>query len=200
LPPSQIGRYRVLSLLGSGGMGEVFLVEDTTLGRRVALKLLPAELAADSDRARRFTQEARLASSLNHPNIAQIFEIGDADGVRFIAMEHVEGEPLSVRVRRGPLAPNDVLDIALQIFDALDEASARHIVHRDLKPANILLTPRGRVKVLDFGLAKVAESDAPPGAPTRLKTDPGLILGTVLYMSPEQALGREVDHRPVSSS
>jgi serine/threonine protein kinase/tetratricopeptide (TPR) repeat protein len=196
MAPTRIGRYRVLSLLGAGGMGEVFLAEDTDLGRRVALKLLPAEMAADSDRGRRFAQEARLASAVNHPNIAQIFEIGDADGVRFIAMEYVEGETLTARVRQGPMAPDAVVDIALQAFDALDEAHARGVVHRDLKPANILLTPRGRVKILDFGLGTFSESGAPANiSVTRVDTDPGLILGTVDYMSPEQALGRDVDHR-----
>jgi serine/threonine-protein kinase len=194
--PSQIGRYRVLSLLGAGGMGEVFLAEDTSLGRNVALKLLSPGTREDSDRADRFTQEARLASAVNHPNIAQIFEIGEADGVTFIAMEYVDGLSLAKHVEQGPLTPDGVVDIALQIFDALDEAHSHGIVHRDLKPANILLTARGRVKILDFGLAKLTDTHPHANAAaTRVKTDPGLILGTIHYMSPEQALGREVDHR-----
>ncbi len=195
MTPSQIGRYRIDSRLGAGGMGEVFLAEDMTLGRRVALKVLTPSGGPDSDRARRFAQEARLASAISHPNIAQIFEIGEADGVNFIAMEYVEGEALSARVLRGPSSPADVIEIAIQTFDALDEAHARGIVHRDLKPANILMTERGRVKVLDFGLAKLVVRDAADNTATRLDTDSGLILGTVHYMSPEQALGREVDTR-----
>ena len=193
--PSQIGRYRIESRLGAGGMGEVFLAEDVTLGRRVALKLLTPSGGPDADRARRFAQEARLAAAISHPNIAQIFEVGEADGVNFIAMEYIEGEPLSARVQRGPSAPADVVEMAIQIFDALDEAHARGIVHRDLKPANILMTARGRVKVLDFGLAKLIIRDAADHTPTRVDTNAGLILGTVHYMSPEQALGRDVDTR-----
>jgi serine/threonine-protein kinase len=191
-----VGRYRIESRLGAGGMGEVFMAEDTTLGRKVALKVLSASSAADSDRARRFVQEARLASAINHPNIAHIFEIGEAGGVTFIAMEYVDGEPLSARVQRGPLVAPEVVDIAIQIFDALEEAHARGIVHRDLKPANIVMTPRGRVKILDFGLATLAgPHPAAQLAATQVDTDPGLILGTVHYMSPEQALGREIDAR-----
>lgn len=193
--PAQIGRYRILSRLGAGGMGEVYLAEDTSLGRRVALKRLPADIAADSDRARRFAQEARLAATVNHPNIAQIFEIGEADGVIFIAMEYVEGEALSVVVKRGALPAENVIAIAQQMFDALDEAHASQIIHRDLKPANIVMTPRGRVKILDFGLATRTASATADIAATRVDTDPGLILGTLHYMSPEQALGRDVDAR-----
>jgi serine/threonine protein kinase/Tfp pilus assembly protein PilF len=196
MTPSQIGRYRIVSPLGAGGMGEVYLAEDTSLGRRVALKILTTTSDPDSDRVRRFAQEARLASAVTHPNIAQIFEIGEADGVSFIAMEYVEGEALSTRLQRGPLPPDDVIEIGLQTFDALDEAHARGIVHRDLKPANIIMTPRGRIKILDFGLAKLTDVDAAPQTQaTRLDTDPGLILGTVHYMSPEQALGRSIDRR-----
>ncbi|MDO8795449.1 MAG: protein kinase [Vicinamibacterales bacterium] len=175
-------------------MGEVFLAEDTALGRRVAIKLLPPG-GADADRARRLVQEAKLASAVNHPNIAQIFEIGEADGVVFIAMEYVEGEPLSRRIQKGSVPASEVIDIAIQMFDALDEAHARGIVHRDLKPANILMTPRGRVKVLDFGLAKRVGGEQEMLGVTHLDSDPGLILGTVHYMSPEQALGRTVDTR-----
>ena len=193
MTPSQIGRYRIESRLGAGGMGEVFLAEDLTLGRRVALKVLTPSGRSD-DRARRFAQEARLASALNHPNIAQIFEAGEADGIHFIAMEYVEGEPLSARVQRGPLPPADVIEIAIQTFDALDEAHARGIIHRDLKPANILMTTRGRVKVLDFGLA-TRVGPAIADTVSRVDTDDGLILGTVHYMSPEQALGHDVDLR-----
>ena len=192
--PSHIGRYRVLSLIGAGGMGQVFLAEDTDLGRRVAIKVLLPDLTGGSDRSRRFTQEARLASAVSHPNIAQIFEIGQADGVAFIVMEFVEGESLSARLQNGPLDWTVVVDVALQLFDALDEAHARGVVHRDLKPANLVMTARGRVKILDFGLAKMV-GDATARDATKLETDPGMIMGTVHYMSPEQALGREVDTR-----
>lgn len=187
----KIGRYRIVSRLGAGGMGEVFLAEDTTLDRRVAVKLLPP--STDPSRARRFVQEAKLAAALNHPNIAQIFEIGE-DQVTFIAMEYVEGDPLNKRIEHGAMAVSTVIDIGIQMFDALDEAHAHGIVHRDLKPANIIITPRGRIKLLDFGLAKMIAPE--PGArSTQLDTEPGLILGTVHYMSPEQALGRAVDAR-----
>ena len=194
MQPTHIGRYRVLSLLGAGGMGQVFLAEDIDLGRRVAIKVLSPGHAADSDRGRRFAQEARLAAAVVHPNIAQIFEVGEADGVAFIVMEFVEGEPLSARVQNGPLEWTAVVDVALQLFDALDEAHARGVVHRDLKPANLIVTSRGRVKILDFGLAKIVGNTSALSA-TRLQTDPGVIMGTVHYMSPEQALGRDVDTR-----
>lgn len=155
MPPTHIGRYRIISQLGAGGMGQVFLAEDPDLGRRVAVKVLtPGGHDAGEDRARRFMQEARLASAINHPNIAQIFEIGEADGAAYIVMELVEGEALSARVLRGPLDWPSVVDIGLQLFDALDEAHARGVVHRDLKPANVVVTARGHIKILDFGLAK----------------------------------------------
>ena len=191
---SLIAHYRVGSCLGRGGMGAVYLADDTRLGRRVALKILPADLAADPERMRRFIQEARLASALTHPNVATIYEIGQQDQLRFLAMEYVEGEPLSERLRQGPLALADILQIGSEVADALDEAHSKGIVHRDIKPANLMITPRGHVKVLDFGLAKL--QTAPEASEdTRLLTSAGLIVGTVEYMSPEQALGRDVDHR-----
>lgn len=190
-----IGRYRVLSLLGAGGMGQVFLAEDPSLGRKVAVKVLASAASLDPSGTERLVQEARLASAVSHPNVAQIFEIGEADGVPYIAMEFVEGEPLSGRIARGPLGQTDILDLGRQLFDALDAAHARSIVHRDLKPANVIVTPRGHVKVLDFGLAKIAAAPEAWGRTTRSVTEPGLIMGTVHYMSPEQALGRPVDPR-----
>ncbi len=195
--PETIGRYRVIALIGEGGMGRVYLAEDSSLGRRVAIKVLTRDSQSDADRARRFLQEARLASAISHPNIAQIFEIGDADGTPYIAMEYVEGQTLSSRLTgSGPFKSGEVLEIAIQTFDALDEAHARGIVHRDLKPANIAITPRGRVKVLDFGLATLAQAHpSASAANTDMNTRPGVILGTVHYMSPEQALGRDVDGR-----
>jgi serine/threonine protein kinase len=181
-------------------MGDVYLAEDTRLDRRIALKLLPAEVADSQDRMRRFVQEAKAAAALNHPNIAHIYEIGESEGTNFIAMEFIEGEPLDVRLSGRPLANPELLDIATQIADALDEAHAKGITHRDVKPSNIMITSRGRVKVLDFGLAKVT-APAPGGGvaagselATRVKTSPGVVMGTVNYMSPEQALGRDVDH------
>ena len=197
MAPPYVDRYRILSLLGSGGMGEVHLAEDTSLERRVALKLLARSgaLALDEDRSQRFLREARLASALSHPNIAQIFEIGDTGDVRFIAMEFVEGETLRNRVADGPLPPAEVIDIAVQLFDALEEAHGKGIVHRDLKCANVMLTARGRVKVLDFGLAKRVGVEFAASAQTHANTAEGVIVGTVHYMSPEQSLGRTVDAR-----
>ncbi len=192
-PGSNIAHYRVISRLGEGGMGTVYLADDTRLGRRVALKVLPARLAADPERMQRFVQEARLASALTHPNVAYIYEIGENQGLRFIAMEYVEGEPLSVRLNRGPLPLSELLSIGAQVADALDDAHSKGIVHRDIKPSNLMITPRGYVKVLDFGLAKL---EAPRNRDeTQLITNDGVVLGTVAYMSPEQALGRDLDHR-----
>ena len=198
---TRLGRYEVRSKLGEGGMGEVYLARDTQLDREVALKILTAEVARDQQRLHRFLQEARAASALSHPNVAHIYEIGQADGVHFIAMEFVEGQSLDHRTAGRPVPFAELLDIAIQIADALDEAHAKGIVHRDIKSSNIIINSRGRVKVLDFGLAKLS---APAGVTdktsnselaTRVKTSPGMVMGTVNYMSPEQALGREVDHR-----
>jgi eukaryotic-like serine/threonine-protein kinase len=140
-PGSNIAHYRVVSRLGEGGMGAVYLADDTRLGRRAALKVLPANVAADPDRMHRFVQEAKLASALTHPNVAYIYEIGDDDGLRFIAMEYVEGEPLSLRLGRGPLACPELLSVGIQVADALDDAHSKGIVHRDIKPSNLMLTP-----------------------------------------------------------
>lgn len=194
LPPS-VGRYQVLSLLGAGGMGRVFLAEDPSLGRQVAIKVLPQAGVADPPRVARLIQEARLASAISHPNVAQIFEIGEADEGPFIAMEYVQGQPLADRIARGAVPQPEIVELGRQLFDALDAAHALGIVHRDLKPANIVVTARGLLKVLDFGLATTAPAPGGPEGPTRLGTEPGLVLGTVQYMSPEQALGRQVDVR-----
>jgi two-component system LytT family response regulator len=192
-PGSNIVHYRVISPLGEGGMGAVYLADDTRLGRRVALKVLPANLAADPERMHRFVQEAKLASALTHPNIAYIYEIGEDRGLRFLAMEYVEGEPLSVRMSRGPMALAELLSIGTQVSDALDDAHSKGIVHRDIKPSNLMLTPRGYVKVLDFGLAKLEARNG--REETQVMTSAGVVMGTVAYMSPEQALGRDMDHR-----
>ena len=143
---SNIAHYRVVSRLGEGGMGAVYLADDTRLGRRVALKVLPADVAADPERMHRFVQEAKLASALTHPNVAYIYEIGEDNGLRFLAMEYIEGEPLSVRLSRGPLAFSELLSVGIQVADALDDAHSKSIVHRDIKPSNLMLTPRGYVK------------------------------------------------------
>ncbi len=193
-PGSLIAHYRVISRLGQGGMGAVYLAGDTLLDRRVALKVLPPDLAADPERMHRFVQEAKLASSLTHPNIAYIHEIGRHNDLWFLAMEYVEGAPLTSRIQEGPLPLPEILRIGIQVADALDAAHAKGIVHRDIKPGNLMLTPRGHVKVLDFGLAKL-EKTPKTTEDTQLLTTAGMLLGTVEYMSPEQALGRDVDHR-----
>src|SRR5437870_5833382 len=189
---STLSHYRIVSKLGAGGMGEVYLVEDTRLHRKVALKVLPAELTQNRDRLRRFEQEAQAASALNHPNVAHIYEIGEADGVRFIAMEYVEGQTLSAKIGGKPVASEQILDIAVQAADALDEAHSKGIVHRDIKASNIMVTARGQVKVLDFGLAKMkgaAPASASSELATQAITSPGVVMGTTQYMSPEQVLG-----------
>ena len=193
-----LGHYRILSWLGAGGMGEVFLAEDTRLERSVALKVLPPEVTSDPDRRERFTREARAASALNHPNVATIHDIGEVEGISFIAMEYVEGETLAQTIGHGPLPTPEVLHIAVQAADALDAAHAKGIIHRDIKPANLMVTSRGQLKVLDFGLAKLGAhrtTTASREAPRAAGTAPGVMMGTVDYMSPEQVLGRVADHR-----
>ena len=195
---STLGHYRITARLGGGGMGEVYRAEDTRLGRDVAIKVLPVAAQDDPERRARFMTEARAASALRSPNIATIYDIGEEDGVVYLAMEYVDGETLSARVRRGPLVPVEGLDIASQVADALTEAHERGIVHRDIKSANVMITSRGVAKVLDFGLAKFVSADAHLGLAatgTFEKTMAGMVLGTVYYMSPEQALGRPVDGR-----
>ncbi len=194
----RLGPCEVLSLLGKGGMGEVYLARDTRLDRQVALKVLPAEVTQDPERLRRFVREAKAASALEHPNIATIYELGESAGVHYIVMEYVKGESLEARIRKGRLSLGEILDISTQVADALDEAHRQGITHRDIKPANLMLTPQGQVKVLDFGLAKRSPQKKPAGGTetrTESKTTPGLIMGTVQYMSPEQVLGQEVDQR-----
>ncbi|HTF36970.1 MAG TPA: serine/threonine-protein kinase, partial [Blastocatellia bacterium] len=196
--------YRIGERLGAGGMGEVYLAEDTRLGRNVALKFLPASYQYDPDRRERFVTEARAASALRSPYTAAIYDIGEFEGASFIVMEFVEGETLSSKLGNGPIAIRDAVDFAMQVADALDEAHSMGIVHRDIKSSNLIITERGLVKVLDFGLAKVTgnlsaaaggEHDSDPTAELGQGTVVGLVLGTVSYMSPEQALGQAVDHR-----
>jgi eukaryotic-like serine/threonine-protein kinase len=188
-----IRHYRIGERLGAGGMGEVFRGEDIRLGRPVAMKFLPQALKSDPDSRARLLNEARAASLLNSPNIATTYDIGEHDGADFIVMEYVPGELLSSRVAKGPLPVRDAIDIAIQVGDALDDAHAHGIVHRDIKSANVMRTERGLVKVLDFGLAKFIPASADV---TRAQmTMAGMVVGTVSYMAPEQALGRAVDHR-----
>src|SRR5262245_7736023 len=151
-----LSHYRVVSRIGAGGMGEVYLARDTRLDRTVALKILPADVATDPERMRRFVQEAKAASALSHPNVAHIYEIGEANGTNFIAMEYVEGKTLDAKLKGRALDSAETLEIALQVADALDEAHSKGITHRDIKPSNVMITARGQAKVLDFGLAKVA--------------------------------------------
>ena len=202
-PNSQFGRYEIRSLLGVGGMGEVYLAYDSKLRRQVAIKLLPPELTQDKDRLARFEREAYAASSLNHPNIMTIYEIGEEGRTHFIASEYIEGESLRQRMRFA-LELRETLGVISQIADALSVAHEAGIVHRDVKPENVMVRRDGYVKVLDFGLAKLAHESAPPPvenndeAPTRVapvNTQPGMVMGTASYMSPEQSRGLDVDSR-----
>jgi serine/threonine-protein kinase len=192
--PTQIGAYRVLSLVGTGGMGEVYLAEDSRLGRKVALKVLTPEFGTNGASQRRFVREAQLASALDHPNICTIYEVGAADGLLFISMQYVEGDTLQHVLSGGALSVQRLLSIALQVADALGAAHAHAIVHRDIKPSNIMLTPRGQAKVLDFGIAKSLAPTAGSVGGSHL-TRTGGVFGTPCYLSPEQARGQSVDHR-----
>jgi len=195
-----LSHYEIIGLIGAGGMGEVYLAKDTQLERTVALKVLPVEVAADRERMRRFVQEAKSISALNHPNIITIHEIGQTDGTHFIATEYIKGETLRERLKRESFTLSETLDIAVQIAAALSAAHEAGIIHRDIKPENIMLRDDGLVKVLDFGLAKLTAHrretlDREASTLAQVQTNPGMILGTVAYMSPEQARGQAVDAR-----
>ena len=204
LPGTRLGRYEIRSQIGAGGMGEVYLAEDTQLRRRVALKILPADIAANQDRMRRFVQEAQAAAALNHPNIAHIYEIGASDGMSFIAMEYIDGHTLGGLIHDGQTDLAKLLRYLQHMAEGLAKAHAAGIVHRDLKPDNIMITRDGHAKILDFGLAKLIEPQTLSGLSSEMATailpqqsQPGTVLGTVGYMSPEQAQGKtkEIDHR-----
>ena len=199
---TQLGHYEIVSALGKGGMGEVWRARDQKLGREVAIKTLPEEFARDEERLARFEREAKLLASLNHPNIATIHGLEEDNGTRFLVLELVEGDTLADRLKRGVIPVEESLTLALQIAEALEAAHEKGVIHRDLKPANIKVTPEGKIKVLDFGLAKAFERDGKSLDLSRMQTatvpEPtleGTILGTPAYMSPEQARGREVDKR-----
>ena len=196
-----LGHYQITSQLGKGGMGEVFQAKDQKLGRDVAIKVLPEEFAKDVDRVARFQREAKLLASLNHPNIAAIYGLEESGGTNFLVLELVEGETLADRIKAGPIPVEESLKLALQIAEALEAAHEKGVIHRDLKPANIKVTPEGKIKVLDFGLAKAFAGEQAElnlsNSPTLsdAATQQGVILGTAAYMSPEQAKGKAVDKR-----
>ena len=198
----QMGSYKILSLLGKGGMGEVYRARDMKLEREVAIKVLPAEFTQDPGRLARFQREAKLLAALNHPNIATIYGLEESDGIRFLVLELVEGETLAERVAKGPLPVGEALEVCLQIAEGVEAAHEKGVIHRDLKPANVKVTPQGKVKILDFGLAKALEGETAPASDlsqsptlTAAGTQAGVILGTAAYMSPEQARGEATDKK-----
>ena len=194
---AQLASYQTLTLLGVGGMGEVYLARDQKLGREVAVKILRGELAQEAERLSRFEREARLLASLNHPHIATLYGMEEAEGVRFLVMEFVPGTTLADRLAGGPLPIEESLKLGRQIAEALEAAHEKGVIHRDLKPGNVKITPEGRVKLLDFGLAKTIVVDTGPSADTATHeaTREGIILGTPYYMSPEQVRGQTLDRR-----
>ena len=194
----QLGHYEIISVLGKGGMGEVYLAQDTHLDRRVALKVLPAEFAAESDRLNRFIREAKSASALNHPNIVTVYDIGEAAGTPFIAYEFIDGKTLREFAGNGPLSVASALEIGIQIASALVEAHHAGIVHRDLKPENVMIRASGLVKLLDFGIARLSKPTRPgndAATALQVQTQLGVLMGTPQFMSPEQARGTDVDHQ-----
>ena len=202
-PGARLGPYEIAAQIGVGGMGEVYQATDTNLGRDVAVKVLPESVAQDPERLARFDREARTLAALNHPNIAAIYGLEEADSTKALVMELVEGPTLADRIAQGAIPVDEALPIAKQIAEALEAAHEQGIIHRDLKPANIKVRPDGAVKVLDFGLAKAMESESAmspgmsqaPTITTPAMTQAGMILGTAAYLSPEQARGKPVDKR-----
>src|SRR5882757_10002405 len=197
VPGTKLGAYEICSSLGAGGMGEVYRASDAKLGRDVALKVLPAEMAYDPERLARFRREAKALAQLDHPNIVTIHSVEESDGVHFLTMQLVEGQPLDRLIPTGGLPVERIIEIASALGDALAAAHEKGIVHRDLKPANVMVTNEGRVKVLDFGLAKDVASETANGATMASAgyTQAGMAMGTPAYMSPEQVSGRPLDHR-----
>lgn len=204
---TKLGPYQIVSPLGAGGMGEVYRARDTRLDREVAIKVLPEAMARDPERVARFQREAKVLASLNHPHIGSIYGFEESNGKRFLVLELVEGATLADRVKDGPMPLDEAMQVGKQIAEALEAAHEQGIVHRDLKPANVKITPEGKAKVLDFGLAKALSGDLgsfPSRSPTEVAhsptltadfTRPGVVLGTAAYMSPEQARGRSTDKR-----
>ncbi|MGB9199449.1 MAG: serine/threonine-protein kinase, partial [Terriglobales bacterium] len=199
-PGTKLGPYEILTPLGAGGMGEVYRARDTRLGREVALKILPSSFAGDADRLRRFEQEARAVAALNHPNILAIHDIGEQEGAPFLVSELLDGNSLRSELDNGALLPRKAADYAVQIAHGLAAAHEKGIIHRDLKPENIFITRDGRVKILDFGLAKLASKGESSAASAGLTltsspTEAGMVMGTAGYMAPEQVRGAAVDSR-----
>src|SRR3984893_14829162 len=198
-PGTRLGPYEILAPIGAGGMGEVYRAKDPRLGRDVAIKMLPAAFSADPERLRRFEQEARAAGALNHPNIVTIYSVEEADRTLFLTMECIEGRSLGELIPKGGMPLDRLLTIAIPLADAISTAHQAGITHRDLKPANVMVTGDGRVKVLDFGLAKLKDEQSAGDGVSAMATAPitgeGKIVGTVAYMSPEQAEGKAVDQR-----
>ena len=197
---TKLGRYEIRSPLGSGGMGEVYLAHDEKLNRDVAIKVLPSAYAADPERLRRFEQEAQAIGALNHSNILAVYDVGTHDGAPYVVSERLEGETLRDRLVHGPMPQRKVIDYALQVAHGLAAAHEKGIIHRDLKPENLFITKDGRVKILDFGLAKLTGtgdySESQTEVPTRrVDTEPGVVMGTIGYMSPEQLRSKPADHR-----
>ena len=198
---TRLGPYEIVAPIGAGGMGEVYRARDTRLDRSVAIKVLASKVVDDPDRRQRFEREARTIASLNHPNICTLYDIGDHEGQPFIVMEAITGKTLQRRLAKRPFRINEILELGIQLADALDAAHTKGITHRDIKPANIFVTDRGQAKILDFGLAKLTpqrgrgEAGATISTQSAQLTNPGAALGTVLYMSPEQARGEELDSR-----
>lgn len=198
-PNTTLAHYTIISQIGAGGMGEVYRARDTRLDREVAIKLLPADISSDADRLKRFEQEARATSALNHPNILTVYDIGTHNGSPYIVAELLEGEELRDRLDQGPIPIRKAIEYAQQIVSGLSAAHEKGIVHRDLKPENLFITRDDRVKILDFGLAKLrgngGSATGSEDATRKAITSPGVIMGTVGYMSPEQVRGQTVDHR-----
>jgi len=196
-----LSHFKVIEKIGQGGMGEVYRAEDTNLSREVAIKVLPEQFTQDPERLARFEREAKVLASLNHPNIAAIHSFEHSDNIHFLVLELVPGETLAERVAKGPLPVEEALEICRQIAEGVEAAHEKGVIHRDLKPANVKVTPEGKVKILDFGLAKAFEAEPPltdiSQSPTLTEemTRAGVILGTAAYMSPEQAKGKPVDKR-----